>query len=347
MGRHIWGIGLALLVMLPGVVFAQDDADCEDCVVLGTHEMIDVIPVPQVAQLTPNQTLLADRDYYRVTNGESLQFYDAPGGTAVSAWKAGDNYVTVYETQNGWGRVTADLWINMAQVSKAGVVLSSFTGLELDTPDQPHPIAWSLINQWAALAPGSDPSESSSFYYRYTHFYILETVEIDGYNWYRVGTNAWIHQFNVAVHDPIPTPDDVTTARWVGIDLYEQVLTAYEGDDPVFTTLVSTGLPMWGTREGMFNVTWMHPRDDMTQDLPGDFYYLQEVPWTSFFDRGIALHGTYWHDGFGYPQSHGCVNMSITDAHWIYRFLTPEFDATTTDGGASVYVYNTDPARTG
>ncbi|MEM6283551.1 MAG: L,D-transpeptidase, partial [Chloroflexota bacterium] len=59
----------------------------------------------------------------------------------------------------------------------------------------------------------------------------------------------------------------------------------------------------------------------------------------------IALHGTFWHDGFGFPQSHGCVNMSITDAHWLFKFISPEFDAKTADGGASVYVYNSDPFR--
>lgn len=345
--QHLLAALIVSVLVVLGIAVQVSAADeCENCVVFGQHKMVEVVPIPRATTLEPNTDLMEDRDYYRVVDGVSLQFYNAPGGTMVSAWKAGDNYVTVYEIQNGWGRVGRDLWIQMSQVNKQGVVVSGFTGLALDDDaEQPHPIAWSLINQWAALAPGQDPSESSKFFYRYNYFYILETVNIDGYNWYKVGNNAWIHQFNVAVHDPIPKPDDVTTERWVSIDLYEQVLTAYEGDAPVFTTLVSTGLPWWGTREGSFNVTWMHQRDDMTQDLPGDFYYLQEVPWTSFFDGGIALHGTFWHDGFGYPQSHGCVNMSITDAHWLFKFIEPEFDAKTATGGASVYVYNTDPEK--
>jgi lipoprotein-anchoring transpeptidase ErfK/SrfK len=148
----------------------------------------------------------------------------------------------------------------------------------------------------------------------------------------------------VAVHHPVARPEGITTERWVGIDLYEQVLTVYEGETPVYTTLVSTGLPQWATNEGIFNVTAMFPREAMSQDLPNDFYYIQEVPWTAYFDEGIALHGTFWHDGFGYRQSHGCVNMSITDAAWVYEFLRPEF--TWENGGASVYVYNTDPAAT-
>jgi len=78
---------------------------CDECGALGTHEMVNVVPVPQVTQLEPNDDLLTDRDYYRVNEGEALNFYNAPGGTVISGWKAGDNFVTVYETQGDWGRV--------------------------------------------------------------------------------------------------------------------------------------------------------------------------------------------------------------------------------------------------
>jgi len=77
-----------------------------------------------------------------------------------------------------------------------------------------------------------------------------------------------------------------------------------------------------------------------------DFYYLEEVPWTMYFDNDIALHGAYWHDGFGYRRSHGCVNMSVTDAHWMYNFTSAEFDFETPgDLGASVFVYSSDTYR--
>jgi hypothetical protein len=49
-----------------------------------------------------------------------------------------------------------------------------------------------------------------------------------------------------------------------------------------------------------------------------DFYSLENVPWTLYFDNDISLHGTYWHDGFGYRHSHGCVNLTITDSHWVF-----------------------------
>ncbi|MBC7814681.1 MAG: L,D-transpeptidase, partial [Burkholderiales bacterium] len=72
-----------------------------------------------------------------------------------------------------------------------------------------------------------------------------------------------------------------------------------------------------------------------------DFYFLEEVPWTMYFDNDIGLHGTYWHDGFGYRRSHGCVNLSITDANWLFQWAESEFDPNVPDDlGAAVYVYS-------
>jgi lipoprotein-anchoring transpeptidase ErfK/SrfK len=334
---------LACLWAVPVALAQPCDGDCP-----AENDPATTYPEPAVEQLTPNEALLYDRDYYRVVDGVALTFHDAPGGAVVETWKAGDNYVTVYEVQGEWGRTGTDRWIRMANVNKQSVVVSRFTGLLLDPETaQPYPIAWSIVNQYGSPEPGANPSESRPLFYRYTYHYIYETVVDDeGYNWYRIAPDTWVHQFRVSVHQPIARPAEIDTERWVAIDLYEQVLTAYEGDRPVFTTLISSGLPWWATNEGLFNVTWMRPRDDMTQDLPNDFYYLEEIPWTSFFDRGIAMHGTYWHDGFGYPQSHGCVNMSITDAHWLYQFIRDEFDHDEPEnGGAAVYVYSTNPAR--
>ena len=76
------------------------------------------------------------------------------------------------------------------------------------------------------------------------------------------------------------------TDKWIGIDLYEQVLTAYEGSSPVFTTLISSGLPQWPTNEGLHHVWLRHHNGSMSGafQLP-DFYSLQEVPWTQYFRR--------------------------------------------------------------
>ena len=72
-------------------------------------------------------------------------------------------------------------------------------------------------------------------------------------------------------------------------------------------------------------------------------YELPGVPWVCFFDQnGVAFHGTYWHDNFGYKMSHGCVNMLMEEAKWLYRWVLPETEASsweTRGYGTSVHVY--------
>jgi hypothetical protein len=109
--------------------------------------------------------------------------------------------------------------------------------------------------------------------------------------------------------------------KWIDIDLSQQVLTAYEGDMPVFTALVSTGIARYPTPTGSFRILYKLPSDDMTGGLAGtdEYYYLPDVPWVMYFrSGGYAIHGTYWHNNFGRPMSHGCVNMRIPDAQWLY-----------------------------
>src|SRR5204863_6795328 len=110
-----------------------------------------------------------------------------------------------------------------------------------------------------------------------------------------------------------------SSAKWVSVDLYEQVLIAYEGDTMVFATLISSGLTQFQTNIGVFKV-WRQSKTTPMSGAMGqpDFYSLPSVPYVMFFDNDISLHGTYWHDGFGFKHSHGCVNMSISDAHWLY-----------------------------
>jgi hypothetical protein len=135
---------------------------------------------------------------------------------------------------------------------------------------------------------------------------------------------------------PVSRPEGVK-GRWVAVDLYEQLLVAYEDDRMVFATLVSTGLPRpsFSTNKGLFRI-WARLRQDTMTGYMGlpDYYYLPNVPYVEYFDGGISLHGTYWHDGFGYRHSHGCVNMSVTDAHWMYDFTAGFYSDTW------IYVYD-------
>jgi len=100
------------------------------------------------------------------------------------------------------------------------------------------------------------------------------------------------------------------------VDLSEQRLIAYEGKRPVFQTSVSTGLPSTPTVTGRFRI-YLKLR---YRTMYGPGYYLPNVPYVMYFYRGYSLHGTYWHSNFGRPMSHGCINLSIADAKWLYEW---------------------------
>ncbi len=106
--------------------------------------------------------------------------------------------------------------------------------------------------------------------------------------------------------------------RWVDVDLTHQMVYAYEGDMVVNSFLVSTGTWLHPTVTGQYHIYIKYRYKDMS----GPGYFLPNVPWTMFFYQGYALHGTYWHSNFGTPMSHGCVNLSIPDAEWLYNWAS-------------------------
>jgi hypothetical protein len=333
---------LALAVLLALIPMAQAQIPCAELVGCTPGQgvsasVLAAYPEPAVRPLFVDPAVLYDRTYRKVPG--HLEVYDAPGGNLVSTTGAGFSYVTVWQFEGDWAKIDADRWVRASALSD-NVLLSQFAGVRLPEDGLPYPMAWTLRHLRPARTPGGEQSDLNPFLYRYTRVTLYTYVEIDGKRWYQTGQNQWIHQFDVAKLTPIERPAEVDTDKWVGIDLYEQTLIAYEGDTPVFSTLISSGLKDWPTNEGLFHVYLRYERTPMSGAYQQpDFYFLQEVPWTQYFDGDIALHGTYWHDGFGYRASHGCVNASIIDAKWLYDWSKDAWDFEKGQGIA-VYVYS-------
>lgn len=115
---------------------------------------------------------------------------------------------------------------------------------------------------------------------------------------------------------PVPAGGDAS-GRWIAINLSTQTLTAYEGSRALLSTAISSGLPDTPTPVGTYTIGYKTESQRMT----GPDYDLANVPWVMYFtNRGHAIHGAYWHNNFGYPMSHGCVNTSVADAEWLYSF---------------------------
>jgi lipoprotein-anchoring transpeptidase ErfK/SrfK len=100
------------------------------------------------------------------------------------------------------------------------------------------------------------------------------------------------------------------------VDLSQQRLYAHEGQKTVLTAIVSTGIRIYPTVTGRFKIYVKYRATRMT----GPGYDLPNVPWTMYFYGSYAIHGTYWHNNFGQPMSHGCVNMKTSEAKWLYQW---------------------------
>lgn len=121
------------------------------------------------------------------------------------------------------------------------------------------------------------------------------------------------------------------TTKRIEVDLTRQKVYAYEDNIKVYEFTVSTG--KWGrTPTGEFTI-WVKVKSQLMsggkKEL-GTYYYLPNVPWVMFFSnddvakmRGFSFHGTYWHDNFGHPMSHGCINMKTDEAKILYDWATP------------------------
>lgn len=120
-----------------------------------------------------------------------------------------------------------------------------------------------------------------------------------------------------AISDPDPPAGDVA-GYWIDIDIGDQMLYAYDGDEIVASFVVSTGVAAYPTVTGQYYIYVKY----LYTDMSGPGYYLPDVPYTMYFYSGYGIHGTYWHDNFGVPMSHGCVNMRTSDAGWLFNWAS-------------------------
>lgn len=283
-------------------------------------------PTPNVVPLSPDYYALSFFNFMRIAHGDeekvAVQVHDAPNGEPVRTIDSGFNFVTVIQAQDDWYQINAGEWIHadLLEAERA----STYAGVHVVEP-LTYPLAWILINTYTAEYPGGPQIiEPDRLHYRYDRVNVYATVHVDGHNWYLIAPGEWVYHTWVGIAQPAARPEGVG-GRWIAVDLYEQTLTAYEDDRMVFATLISSGLPDWDTNEGLFSV-WARFESDHMTGASGrpDYYSLENVPYTMYFDGDISLHGTYWHNGFGYRHSHGCVNLSITDARWLFDWTSAE-----------------------
>ncbi len=124
----------------------------------------------------------------------------------------------------------------------------------------------------------------------------------------------------------VTMPDE---ARWIRVDLSEQILVAYEGKKPLRAFVISSGLPGTPTVTGEFRIITKVSEQTMSGGVGAYSYYLPGVKWVQYFYQDYGFHGTYWHNNFGNPMSHGCINMTNADAKWLFDWAGPTWDGKT------------------
>jgi|GEM_PF-1481321 len=269
-----------LLMSLPlASVSLANTQDCQDgcsslqAYGLSADEILAYVQ-PTFERPAVDYNLMNDRRYMRV-NG-IMEVFDAPNGNFVRMQNAGYNYVTALGEQDGWVRINNNEWVRKDILEDSNGFLSSFSGIFLDGEFPKYPVAWSLNNVYPSKVPGGSPVESNGLTRRYTLLTIYASVMIDGWEWYQIGVDKWMVQTHVGKVSPLDRPAEIDTQRWISIDLFEQVVIVFDGTQPIFATLIASGLPQWQTREGMYHIYFRKSRDDMTGGVVGDDYYLIE-----------------------------------------------------------------------
>ena len=154
--------------------------------------------------------------------------------------------------------------------------------------------------------------------------------------WYRIYDRQLQQSFYVSAYEMrLISPNELTLFspgvpeedKRIYVDLANQFVTAFEGDKPVLAARCSSGSKGTRTPMGEFRTFHKGPSIHMTNQGDGteNTYHLPGVPWVTFFTgTGVAFHGTYWHNNYGRPSSRGCVNLTSSDAKFIYRWTRPE-----------------------
>jgi hypothetical protein len=299
----------------------------------GVPDPMDVLPLRPIEQTVQDAVV----HYFARVITDDAPIYDAPAGSVIGSTGTGFIFYSTHHSQEAagemWTMVNPGEWIRQADLQWRDP--SAFKGVYID--DYPErEFAWMLDPHHPLASPGGLPNKDASFLERYQMVVLYATAWVDGWRYYMVAPDQWVRESWLGKVKLNAPPEDVS-GKWIDIDLYEQTLVAYEDERPVYATLVASGLEEWSTTEGLYQVYYKVANGPMSgAHGEPDYYYLENVPWSLYFNEGAAIHGAYWHDGFGYRRSHGCVNVAAADAMWMFEWA---------EEGTWVHVHSSDDYR--
>jgi LysM repeat protein len=253
-----------------------------------------------------------------------------PSAQSSAPTTAGSTSGSTYVVRPGdtLGRIAARYRITVSQLARAnGLYTNSwvYIGQRLQIPQSSGSSSSS-----ASTSPASTSSSGSTYAVRPGDTLVgiatrhgVSVSRLAAAN--GLSTNSWVY---VGQRLTIPSAGSTSSTsastpsassgseKWIDINLSTQTLVAYSGQTAVFRALVSTGTWRYPTVVGTFRIYVKY----VSTRMRGPGYDLPNVPYTMYFYHGYGMHGTYWHNNFGTPMSHGCVNLSTPDARWLFNW---------------------------
>jgi hypothetical protein len=286
----------------------------------------------------------APHNYGRVIDAH-IEVFDAPSFTAKRIeflWKdavvplLGIHYNEETDSHNRvWYQVSGTGFAHSGAIQPVNTILNEASN-EIPRGGRLAEVTVPFTDSF--WAPGVNQPLAYRFYYETTHWVVDMVYDAGGEPWYMLIEDKWdLRYYARARHlrlipsaELSPLSAQVPSQlKRLEIYLPQQYLVAYEDNVPIFMTRVASGGKFidgnFTTQAGHYITFHKRPSRHMAAgNLAAGGYDLPGVPWISYFtESGISFHGTYWHNNFGRPRSHGCVNLSIQAAKWVYRWTLP------------------------
>lgn len=211
---------------------------------------------------------------------------------------------------------------------------SEFHGVQL-TEEAPLPVAFVMARSTPVVELVDETRTRRAGVWDYHRaFRVTGTMEIRNVEYLVSAEGPLVRRTDATLIEPATRPEGIgPEEKWIDVDLTQQNLVLYEGDRPVYATLISSGVIQredveelnHATPTGLFRIRSKHVATAMDGDNAFDGpYSIEDVPYVMYYESGYAIHSAFWHDLFGRPKSHGCVNAAPEDARVIFDWTDPQ-----------------------
>jgi lipoprotein-anchoring transpeptidase ErfK/SrfK len=202
------------------------------------------------------------------------------------------------------------------------IKVSEFSGIHIKSKSQPA-FGWTRSDVFPVAAPGIS-SDSTNYHQKLdlnSYVEISKVKKVKRTTWYQLVDKGWVPAKSVSKFEKARRPPNISSKeKWLHISISRQIMTAYDGDKAVFATLISSGRRSKETKRGLFRIYNRLELAKMEGDPGPDYFLFEDIPFHLYFYKFQAIHGAYNRHQFGHKGSHGCINLSVSDARWVWEW---------------------------